>query len=140
MAKSRVKSVIRVPLGRSYVLAKVVAGVELAAAEGENQLIDILSIPPQRTGRKHEGNPNTSSAPGEAPAPQSGELRQGVAHTPARVEGSQVVAQIASRAGHAAELELGSDKIEPRPALGRLMTEPVRRKRLIKAFQIGARR
>jgi len=118
-----------------------VAGVDLARQEGENQLIDIYSLPPVRSGVHYEGNPNVSSKPGEAPAPQTGELRQGVASTPPVIRGlTRVLAFVASRSKKAEALESGTDKIEPRPAVKRLETEKPRLARLIAAFKIGARR
>jgi hypothetical protein len=140
VAKSRVNSTININLGRRYVLRKVVAGVNLAAEDGANQVVDILGMPPTRSGKHYPGNPNPSSAPGEAPAPQSGLYRQGVAATPAELKGSTVRATVASRGAQAAALEFGTEKIEPRPHVRLLQTDPVRRKRLLKVFQIGARR
>lgn len=140
MGKSRARVNVNVRLGQSIALDKVVAGVNLAAEDGVNQVISILSLPPERTGIKHEDLPNRSSRPGEAPAPQTGELRQGVAKEPATLKGSTVTAVIASRAGHAAKLELGDETVAPRPYLSRLRDVEARRRRLVEVFKIGARR
>ncbi len=142
MAKSRAKTSINLRVGREYSLRKAVAGVDLARRDGENQLIKIYSMPPERTGVHYEGNPNPSSAPGEAPAPQSGLLRQGVASTPPTLKGQTVSATVASRGAQAAALEFGTEdgRIEPRPAVQRLETEEPRRRRLFEIFKIGARR
>lgn len=139
MAKG-VKSTINLRLGQSYALAKVVAGVDAASEDGLNQLIDILSLPPVRTGEQYPGNPNISSAPGEAPAPQTVDLRQGTGRTPTRVEGSRVTSSVQSRMPYAAALEEGTDNMEPRPSVKRLRTEAPRRKRLLAVFQVRARR
>lgn len=140
MAKSRRRSTINIKLGQRYVLRKVVAGVNLAAEEGVNQVVDILSIPPERTGVHYPKLPNVSSKGGEAPAPQSGLFRQGVAATPAEVKGSTVRAAVASRGNQAAKFELGTEDFEARPHLSPLRDEPQRAKRLAAAFKIGARR
>lgn len=146
MAKSKARVTFNVKLGTSYALGKVVAGINLAAEDGVNQVVQILSLPPERTGIKHSDEqyghpmPNRSSAPGEAPAPQTGDLRQGVARTPVDLKGQTVSSNVASRSGHAAKLELGDDEIKPRPYLSRLRDEPARRERLRRVFIIGARR
>ena len=141
MAKSRAKVHINIRLGESVFLRKIVSGVNLAREEAENQLIDMLTIPPRRSGRHYAGNPNTSSAPGESPAPQTGGLLQGVGSTPPQViSKTRVAAVVASRSRHSADLELGTDKIEPRPHVSRLRDEKPRLSRIERAFKIGAQR
>lgn len=140
MAKSKFRSTVSIPLGRRYALTKVVAGINLASEDGVNQVVAILSLPPERTGIKHEDLPNRSSKPGEAPAPQTGGLRQGVAREPAKLKGKTVSSKIASRSIHAAKLELGTEEFPARPYLRRLRDEEPRRRRLLAVFQIGARR
>lgn len=140
MGKSRAKVSINVALGRRYVLSKVVAGVKLAAQEGENMLIDTLSLPPTRTGKHYKGNPNKSSAPGEPPAPQSGVYRQGVVHTPPEIRGQTVRASVGSRGAQARKLEFGDEHVQPRPHVSLLRDDPQKRARLLAAFKIGAER
>lgn len=140
MGKVRSKSKINITVGKSFVLQKVVNGVNAAAQEGENAVIDMYSLPPERTGKKYSSLPNRSSAPGESPAPQSGQTRQGVAHVPARIIGGFVRAVVSSRSKLAVMLELGTEKMEPRPTVSKLRDDPVLRKRLLKAFARGARR
>jgi len=138
---ARVRTNINVQLGRTYTLQKAIAGVNGATEDALNQYIEILSIPPERTGEHYAGNTNRSSDPGEAPAPQTqGGLRQTATRTPAEVTGSTVSARVGSPKEYAAALELGTDNIEPRPALGRLRTEAPRRERLVRVFQIVAAR
>ena len=140
MAKSKHRSTVNIPLARRYSLAKVKAGVDLASEDAVNQVVAILSLPPERTGIKHAKLPNRSSKPGESPAPQTGGLRQGVAKTPSKLKGKTVYSQVASRSKHAAKLELGTENFPARPYLRRLLTEEPRRKRLLAVFAIGARR
>lgn len=138
--RSTTRSTINLRLGQRYALNKVVAGVQAATEDGLNQVLDILSIPPERTGVQYPSLPNVSSAAGEAPAPQSTDLFGGTSLEPARVEGSRVIGKVASRMPYALALEEGTDNIEPRPFVGRLRTEPERRRRLLAIFTIRARR
>lgn len=140
MAKSRSTTRLNLRLGQRYALRKAIAGVNGAAEDAVNQVVDILSIPPTRTGKQYPGNPNRSSKGGEAPAPQTGAFRQGVARTPAEIKGSTVRATVASKGIQAAKFELGTENFPARPHLSPLRTEDARRKRLIAVFRVIARR
>lgn len=139
MAKSRVRMLTNIRLGQRYALRKAVAGVNGASEDAVNQVVDILSVPPTRTGKQYPGKPNRSSKGGEAPAPQTGLFRQGVARTPADIRGATVRATIASRGKQAAKFELGTENFPARPHLAPLKTEDARRKRLIAVFRVKAR-
>ena len=74
--------------------------------------IEVLSKP--GSGRKYKSLPNRSSAPGETPAPQSGELRQNW-DDETIIGGNRVTSRIKSNAKHAEYLENGTSKIASRP-------------------------
>ncbi len=74
--------------------------------------IEVLSKP--GSGRKYKRLPNRSSAPGETPAPQSGELRQKW-DDETIIDGNRVTSRIKSNAKHAEYLENGTSKMASRP-------------------------
>lgn len=74
--------------------------------------IEVLSKP--GSGRKYKRLPNRSSAPGETPAPQSGELRQNW-DDETIIDGNRVTSRIKSNAKHAKYLENGTSKMASRP-------------------------
>ena len=140
MARSRSRSTINIRLGQSYTLRKVVAGVNLATEDGVNQVIDILSMPPTRTGIHYSGNPNPSAAAGEAPSPQTGQLLQGMAREPVSIKGAVVSSKVANRTIYAERLQNGTENHGPWPFISRLRDEANRARRLLAVFHIGARR
>ena len=139
---ARVKSQFKVELG--IALAGKVArdGIQAAVLDGEAQLIDILSVPPARSGRVYKrkgGRSHQASAPGEAPAVDSGDLLQSVASIVQR-EGRDVVGRVGPSSLHAVVTQLGTEKMAPRPHTSRLADEKPRRDRLFAAFVKGAKR
>ncbi len=117
------------------------AGVRDARLQGERELQEILSVPPGRTGRQYTRGSvtRTASAPGEAPATDTGRLRQSIASFQAE-QGKNVVAKLGASAEYGKALELGTATIEPRPWVSRIVTEAPRRDRIKRAFDAGARK
>ena len=117
-------------------------GIKAASLDGEAQLVDILSVPPARSGRIYRrkgGKTHQASAPGEAPAVDTGDLLQSVASTVGR-EGSAIVGRVGASSRHAIETELGTEKMKPRPHTSRLSDEKARRDQIFIAFVKGAGR
>ena len=125
-------------------------GVRGATSEADALLVDILSQPGQgqvydtyfftdpsgtvRPGKKR-AKPHRASAPGDAPAVDTGDLRrnrsQEVFNTP---EGA--VGELSVDMEYAEALELGTEKIEPRPFMSRLISQYTNR--IIEAFAKSA--
>lgn len=61
-----------------------------------------------------ERPPHQASAPGEAPASDSGRLVQSIVTS---FDQTKIVGTVAATAAHAADLEMGNEKIAPRPYL-----------------------
>jgi len=107
-----------------------VAFVQRGSLQAANELRAILG--PQggkRTGVVYTKGKNgtikhQASAPGESPAPDTGRLRQSATHETVRVEGDKVIGGAGVSAPYAAALEFGTETIEPRPFMSRLLTEP----------------
>lgn len=110
-------------------------GVQSALLQGEALLkADILSRP--GTGRQY--GKHRASSPGEPPAPDTGRLRAATAaDTQLRRDGDDVVGRIVVNTEYAAAMELGTEKIAPRPYLGRLKQD--RAQHLQSAFLAGAK-
>lgn len=93
-------------------------------AEATNALrnaeLEVLSKPGH--GRKYKSLPNRSSAPGETPAPQSGELRQNW-DDETIVAGNSVTSRIKSNVKHAEYLEGGTEKMGKRPFVNQIKTK-----------------
>lgn len=66
------------------------------------------------SGKKYKRLPNRSSAPGETPAPQSGNLRQDW-NDETLIEGNRVTSRLKSNAKYAGWLEDGTKKMAKRP-------------------------
>jgi hypothetical protein len=113
--------------------------VTYAGLQGENEVSKILSVPPQRTGRvyKHGTVRHKASADGESPAPHTGELRQSVKSV-VNEASKTAEAIVGTPLKRAKALELGTEKIRPRPFLSRL-AEPRRVQRMLKAARAGVR-
>lgn len=114
--------------------AKAVKGIQRAALQGEARVKAILSQPGSgRMYGKHQ-----SSAPGEPPAPDSGQLRAATqADTQVREMGSDLVGRIVANKEYAHALEVGTERIAPRPFFGPLATDHA--DELRQAFIQGAR-
>jgi len=125
-------------------LAKIDRMVEAAAGRGLNAALargeavlraDILSRP----GAGRQYGRHRASAPGDPPAPDTGALRNATqADTQLRRDGNDLVGRIVANKEYAAALELGTEKMAPRPYLSRLAAEHA--PELQRAFTIGARR
>jgi hypothetical protein len=68
-----------------------------------------LSATPPRTGRVYiiRGRAHVASAPGEAPAPITGRLRQSIGHTDVKWDGDEASAEVGSSDPKARILEFG---------------------------------
>lgn len=66
------------------------------------------------SGKKYKRLPNRSSAPGETPAPQSGNLRQDW-NDETLIEGNRVTSRLKSNVKYAGWLEDGTKKMAKRP-------------------------
>lgn len=112
------------------------AGLRGALGKGEAILkADILNRP--GTGRiygKHQ-----ASAPGQPPAPDTGNLRSNTnADTELKRDGEDFVGTISANDTNAARLERGTERMAARPFLGLLATDY--KDDLQRAFVEGARR
>lgn len=107
------------------VMRRIRAGTMRGVMRGTERVHDKatrLIMDPPKTGKHHRGLPNRSSAPGEAPATQSGRLQQSgrTIYNEATLSG---VASWSSE--HALPLEVGTEKIAPRPYARRALAEEV---------------
>jgi len=128
MTASSVKLDFNVDAAVQKIGGNVVRGVRAATAQADAEIAVMYSHP--GTGRFY-GN-HQASAPGEPPAPDTGMLRarrfQDVA-----IVGNEVVGRVVVNSAQAAALELGTDRIAPRPALRRAVVEGWNR--IMKAFK-----
>lgn len=92
---------------------KMAAATERAAAIAADGVRDSLQQP--GSGVLHRGNPNQSSAPGEAPASQSGDLLNSIYSQPLEPVDDKVRAQYGSDLIYSRFLELGTVSSAPRP-------------------------
>lgn len=99
---------------------KAVQGVQRAALAGEAITKANLSRPGSgRVYGKHQ-----ASAPGEPPAVDTGRLRNATqADTQVRREGDDIVGRVVANVEYAHALEVGTERIAPRPFLGLLATD-----------------
>lgn len=99
---------------------KAVKGIQRAALAGEAITKANLSRP--GTGRiygKHQ-----ASAPGEPPAADTGRLRNATqADTQVRLDGDDIVGRVVANDEKAHALEVGTERMAPRPFLGLLATD-----------------
>lgn len=129
--------------------AKAVKGIQNASLQGERLLkIGILDRP--GTGTHHSGNKNPSSAPGSPPAQQTGQLWRSassdsqVTSTAEGLVGRVTVRRKAddtetkkSDFNVALALEVGTERMAPRPYLSLLATDY--RDQMLQAFVAGAK-
>lgn len=107
------------------VMAKVRTGAMRGVIRGTERVHDLATrkiMDPPKTGKKHRGLPNQSSAPGESPATQSGRLQQS----------GQTVYNAGALSGqaqwtteYALPLEVGTEEIEARPFARPALAESV---------------
>ncbi|MBK8199232.1 MAG: hypothetical protein IPK75_12785 [Acidobacteria bacterium] len=134
----KIKVIINKRVAKGITREVARTGIDYAALQAENELIDILSVPPRRSGILYKQGNNRSSAPGEAPAPISGKLRQSVKSYPEEF-GDTFSAVVGTALNYGAHLELGTERIRPRPWIS-LLNEEKRWSRILKAFRVGVRR
>lgn len=92
---------------RAAAMTGVLNGAEMVREEAIRSM-----VAEEKTGRKYPSLPNRSSAPGEAPARQSGRLVAGI---DIRTEPADLKAVVNAGTAYAAALEFGTEKIAPRP-------------------------
>lgn len=138
MAKPKVT--FNIPLAEKVAMDAASRGVRAATLEAKRILqVDILSSDPPRTGKDYARGKtkfHRASAPGEAPAPDTGQLRALTSTEFAR-NGSAAVGKVVNNLDKAAKLELGTEKIAPRPFMSKLLSGQYR-DRIKAAFVRGA--
>lgn len=138
MARSKIKVIINKRLAKGISREAARTGIDYAALQAENELIDILSLPPKRSGIQYREGFNRSSAPGEAPAPISGQLRQSIKSYP-EAFGDSFRAIVGTPLEYGAFLQFGTNRMKPRPWISLLANEE-RWSRILRAFRTGVRR
>jgi hypothetical protein len=107
------------------VMAKVRAGAMRGVIRGTERVHDLGTrkiMDPPKTGKKYSGLPNRSSAPGEAPATQSGGLqRSGMT----RYDVASLTGTATWTAAQALRLEVGDEIIASRPFARPALAESV---------------
>ncbi len=108
------------------VAVNVVRRGQLAA---QRELQEVLG--PQwgaRSGRVYaRGNrSHTASAAGQAPAIDTGALRQSAQMHPVQFDGDKVIGAVGVATPYAIHLELGTERMAPRPHVSRLSSESAR--------------
>lgn len=98
-------------------MAGVTAGAHIVKARGTQLIAE-----PPKTGRtyRRRGVTHQASAPGEAPATDQGKL---IGSSDVFLEPEDLTARINWAAEYAEFLELGTEKMEPRPFARRALTE-----------------
>ncbi len=99
---------------------RAVRGIQRAALAGEAITKANLSRPGSgRIYGKHQ-----ASAPGEPPAVDTGRLRNATqADTQVRRDGDDIVGRVVANVDYAHALEVGTERMAPRPFLGLLATD-----------------
>ena len=114
---------INMALAQRVAMDAAERGVEAAAIEAQS-LVKIMLTQPG-TGRIYQRGKTVehrASSPGEPPAPDTGELRRRIEVEVLRGS-SDVIGRITANTEYAAALELGTEKIKPRPYLSRIPRE-----------------
>lgn len=115
---------------KTYSRKRAVTYVQRGSVQAANELKKILG--PEggpRTGviysKGKGGNiKHQASASGEAPAPDTGRLRQSATTETIRVEGTKIIGGAGVSTPYARRLELGDEHVAPRPFIARLNQEP----------------
>lgn len=131
---------LNLPAANALADAAASRGLQTALLQGERILKgDILSRP--GTGRSYprgKDRVHVASAPGEPPAPDTGNLRARTqADTDLRHDGDDLTGRVVANVDYAEALEVGTERMAARPflrTLARDHAEP-----LTRAFQAGAR-
>lgn len=114
---------INIPLAHRVAMDAAERGVRAATLDAEAIAKVLLSQP--GTGRTYQRGKtvfHTASAPGEPPAPDTGRLRASVATEVLRAP-DEVIGIVSANMQYAAHLELGTERIKPRPYLSRIPRE-----------------
>lgn len=137
MAKPKVT--FDVNLAQKVAMDAAQRGVRAATLEAKRILqVDILSSDPPRTGKVYprgKDNFHRASAPGESPAPDTGQLRA-LVQVEFEKNATVAIGRVVSNLEKSAKLELGTEKIAPRPFLSRVPKEFS--KRIKEAFDRAA--
>lgn len=140
MANGKARVTFNIPLAKEVANEAAERGVRAATIEAQRVVqVDILSSSPARHGREYargRDKVHVASAPGESPAPDTGHLRETIGTE--FVRGSVAHGKVFSNLEKAAALELGTEKIAPRPFLSRVA--PEFGQRIFAAFVRAARR
>jgi len=123
---ARAKVTFDIPLAQKVAMNAASRGVRAATLEAKRILqVDILSSDPPRSGRDYPRGKNglmhRASAPGEAPAPDTGQLRA-LTSTEFSTNGTVAIGRVVNNLDKAAKLELGTEKIAPRPFMSKLLS------------------
>lgn len=120
---ARVSVNINLALAEELSRGAVERGVRAATIDAKNITIDLLSRPGKgEVYRRGKSVVHRASAPGDPPAPDTGRLRgstQGEVF--ATADGALGVVSVNTE--YAAALELGTEKMAPRPYISRLATD-----------------
>jgi len=116
-----------IKLANDLVRRAAVRGVRATTIEALRIVqTDILSSDPKRSGKLYKRGKkklHQASAPGEAPAPDTAQLRNMTkVEFLSDVVSGYALGKVVNNLEKAAALELGTDKIAPRPWISRLLT------------------
>jgi hypothetical protein len=119
---ARVTVQIDLSLADGLSQAAVERGVRAATIDAKGLLVDILSQPGRGRAYTRGTVTHVASAPGAAPAPDTGRLRNSTqGEVFAASDGALGIVSVNTE--YAAALELGTEKIAPRPFISRLATD-----------------
>ena len=119
---ARVTVQIDLTLADALSQAAVERGVRAATIDAKGLMVGILSQPGKGRAYKRGTVTHVASAPGAAPAPDTGRLRNSTqGEVFATSDGAVGIVSVNTE--YAAALELGTEKIAPRPFISRLASE-----------------
>jgi hypothetical protein len=119
MTTARVTVQIDLTLAEGISQAAVERGVRAATIDAKGLLIDILSKPGTGRAYKRGSVVHVASAPGAAPAPDTGRLRNSTqGEVLATTDGA--IGFVSVNTEYAAALELGTEKMAARPFISRV--------------------
>lgn len=110
---------INFALADSITQKAVERGIRAASQEAESLTKNILSQPGRGKIYDRGNFEHRASAPGDAPAPDTGRLRNSVSHDVVATQNG-AKGTVSVNTEYAAALELGTENIEPRPYLSKL--------------------
>ena len=96
-------------------------GMRAVGIQGEASVKAELSRPGQGRLYQKGGVSHRASKPGDPPAPDTGELRKSVTHEVEEIFGGGIRTTIIANKEYAAALELGTEKMSPRPFMRSLL-------------------